>query len=284
MSQIITKDFHSSNLRTILIEDKEWFIAKDIAELLGYSNTKDAIIRHCKYSTSFEDILKSGKTPKLNLISVLGNSWKQTKVIPESDVLRLVLKSKKITVKLKDELISSLNLTKYKILMSRKEIEFGKELIDFIKNIYGFDVICQYQILNYKIDFYIKEFNLCIEFDENSHKINSIKNKDKLRENEISKFLKCGFVRVSEDNSIGEQLGLIMKSIINSSKQKSKKEIRQEQILEILDKEISTKELSLILNVSKTTILKDLRKLRNENNIHKIRKGRNIFYKHNSNT
>lgn len=279
MSQIITKDFHGSNLRIILIEDKEFFIAKDVAELLGYKRTRDAIAQHCKNDVSFDKILEVSKIDTLDLQSILGNSWQQTKVIPESDVLRLILKSKKITIKFKDELISFLNLTKLTILTSRKEVEFGKELTDFIKNIYDFNVIYQYQVLTYRIDFYIKEFNLAIEFDEKSHKVNNVNIKDKLREKEISKFLKCGFVRVSEESSIGEQLGSVMKSIINLTKKKNKKEIRQEQILEILEKDISTKELSLKFNVSKTTILRDLKELRKTNNILKIRKGRNIFYK-----
>ena len=94
MSKIITKDFHGSNLRIVLIENKECFIAKDVAELLGYKKTADAISQHCKKQISFEEILKLGKTPTLDLQPYLGNSWKQTKIIPESDVWRLIIKSK----------------------------------------------------------------------------------------------------------------------------------------------------------------------------------------------
>jgi len=94
MSQIITKDFHGSNLRIILIEDKEWFFAKDVAELLGYSNPQKAIRDHCNNQSTFQDFFKVNESFTLDLQPILGNSWKQNKIIPESDVWRLIIKSK----------------------------------------------------------------------------------------------------------------------------------------------------------------------------------------------
>jgi len=37
-----------SDLRSVEIEGELWFVATDIAKALGYSNTSDAIARHCK--------------------------------------------------------------------------------------------------------------------------------------------------------------------------------------------------------------------------------------------
>lgn len=33
-------------VRTLLIDNEPWFVGKDVAEILGYSNTKDALITH----------------------------------------------------------------------------------------------------------------------------------------------------------------------------------------------------------------------------------------------
>lgn len=32
-------------VRTIMIDDEPWFVGKDVAEALGYSNTNDAMIQ-----------------------------------------------------------------------------------------------------------------------------------------------------------------------------------------------------------------------------------------------
>ena len=33
-------------IRTVDIDNEPWFVGKDVAEILGYSNTKDALISH----------------------------------------------------------------------------------------------------------------------------------------------------------------------------------------------------------------------------------------------
>jgi len=85
MFQIITKDFHGSSIRVIIINGKEYFVAKDIASLLGYKRTADAISQHCKKPQAFGTFEGVGKTPTLD---------PQTKLIPESDVWRLIIKSR----------------------------------------------------------------------------------------------------------------------------------------------------------------------------------------------
>ena len=44
----IFKNEDFGEIRTLLINDKPYFCASDIAKILGYSNTRDAISRHCK--------------------------------------------------------------------------------------------------------------------------------------------------------------------------------------------------------------------------------------------
>lgn len=65
-------------IRTVEIKGKTYFIAKDIANALGYSNPRDAISRHCKGVVK-HDSFKDG-----------GN---EIALIPEGDIYRLVIKS-----------------------------------------------------------------------------------------------------------------------------------------------------------------------------------------------
>ncbi|EJF07122.1 prophage antirepressor [Thiovulum sp. ES] len=90
---LITKNFNTTDIRILLIDGREYFVAKDTALLLGYSNTNDAISRHCKKAKSVRDFLRDQRTLPLDLNGV-GNLDIQTKLIPESDVWRLVIKSK----------------------------------------------------------------------------------------------------------------------------------------------------------------------------------------------
>lgn len=61
-------------------QGKEWFVAKDVAEVLGYTNHRKAISDHCKGGN--ETLLPSA------------GGLQMTKIINEADVLRLILKSK----------------------------------------------------------------------------------------------------------------------------------------------------------------------------------------------
>ena len=71
-------------VRSITDKDgKYWFIAKDIAEALGYSNPSRSVQDHCKYVK----ILKTTKSVPLEIPS------RGLQIIPESDVYRLIMRS-----------------------------------------------------------------------------------------------------------------------------------------------------------------------------------------------
>lgn len=67
-------------IRTLEEDGKVLFCAKDVAAALGYSNTKDAIIRHCR------------GVVKRDLTDSLGRK-QETNFIPEGDIYRLAAKS-----------------------------------------------------------------------------------------------------------------------------------------------------------------------------------------------
>ena len=70
-------------VRTIIRGGEPWFVANDVAEALGYSNQKGAVIRHCKCSV----LLKGPES------SPLTYSPRGINIIPEGDVYRLVFGS-----------------------------------------------------------------------------------------------------------------------------------------------------------------------------------------------
>jgi anti-repressor protein len=68
-------------LGVITIDGKSYFPATKCALKLGYNNTKDAIIRHCRGVVKHDLIDKLGRTQELNFI-------------PEGDLYRLIIRSK----------------------------------------------------------------------------------------------------------------------------------------------------------------------------------------------
>ena len=73
-------------IRVIMIDGEPWFIGKDVAEVLGYKDTDYAIRAHCKHARDFAP----DETPGANFSS----KARKFKIIPESDVYRLIIKSK----------------------------------------------------------------------------------------------------------------------------------------------------------------------------------------------
>ena len=69
-------------IRTIEIDGDIWFIAKDVAKAIGYKEPQDAVRRHCKKAQP----VGGGRIthPPID---------PQTKIIPEPDVYRLIIKS-----------------------------------------------------------------------------------------------------------------------------------------------------------------------------------------------
>jgi len=92
------------NVRTVEIDGEVWFVASDVTELLGYSNGRDSVIRHCKSKGVVKhDIPTSSGSQSVTLIN-------------ESNVYRLIVKSKLPTAEkfeewLFDEVIPSIRKT-----------------------------------------------------------------------------------------------------------------------------------------------------------------------------
>ena len=99
------------------------------------------------------------------------------------------------------------------IISSRKEIEFIDKLEDFLKP-YNLTLIRQYSVLNYRIDAYIKELNIAIEYDEDDHKSYTYEQHEG-RQKEIEKELDCKFIRVSDKFSDEYNIGYIFREMFD---------------------------------------------------------------------
>ena len=81
MTNIIPFNFKDNPIRVISYAGEPWFVGKDVASTLGYMNPQKAIRDHCKQIKSI------GVNESFTLDP-------QTKIIPEPDVYRLVMRSK----------------------------------------------------------------------------------------------------------------------------------------------------------------------------------------------
>lgn len=82
MNQPQIFNFEQNEVRTILVNDEPYFVGKDVAEVLGYSNTQKAILNH---------VDEEGKG--VTKWDTLGGKQNMT-IINESGLYSLILKSK----------------------------------------------------------------------------------------------------------------------------------------------------------------------------------------------
>lgn len=78
-------------IRTITIDDEPWFVGKDVAEVLGYSNTKDAIATHI--DTEDRTVIQRSENATFEIPN------RGMTIINESGLYSLVLSSKLPTAK-----------------------------------------------------------------------------------------------------------------------------------------------------------------------------------------
>ena len=87
MNELQTFSFNEHEVRSILIDNQPWFVGKDVAEVLGYSNTRKALADHV-------DDEDKGVTKR----DTRGGQQEMT-IINESGLYSLILSSKQPTGK-----------------------------------------------------------------------------------------------------------------------------------------------------------------------------------------
>lgn len=80
MSSIVPHSFEGLSVRTVQIEDKTYFVGKDAAEALGYTDATTALRSHCKGVQKLHPLQTSG-------------GMQNMRIIEEPDLMRLVVNS-----------------------------------------------------------------------------------------------------------------------------------------------------------------------------------------------
>lgn len=84
MNTLQVFNFEKKEIRTMLINDEPWFVGKDVAEVLGYKKTENAIANHVDEEDKTTTLLQGS-----------GSNYKsKTVIINESGLYSLVLSSK----------------------------------------------------------------------------------------------------------------------------------------------------------------------------------------------
>lgn len=81
--EVLNQTFESRVVRVVMKDGDPWFIAKDVAEALGYRAPDKAVAQHCEEAMNLSSVSPG---------SFAGDS--RLKIIPESDVYALIFGSK----------------------------------------------------------------------------------------------------------------------------------------------------------------------------------------------
>jgi len=84
--QIQKFNFNDNDVRILVdvTNNTTWFVARDVAEILGYGDTSQAIRKHCKAPEILKGVESTGLT----------RSPRGMTIIPERDVYRLIMRSR----------------------------------------------------------------------------------------------------------------------------------------------------------------------------------------------
>lgn len=187
-------------IRTVIINGEPWFVVADIARITKQKNPSD--IKKRKYINY--------KMVKLDRYSGSG-----VNIIDLDSMLKILQSARKISSSYKEKFIDFLiqngvNINKENIILFEyEEITFFNSLIEFLSP-FKVEVKQNYRIGNYHVDFYIKDWNVIIEYDERNHENYNIQ-KEKEREDFLTTNTGGKLIRVSNKKSNEYNLGVIAK-------------------------------------------------------------------------
>jgi phage anti-repressor protein len=223
--------------------------AKEIYSQLGISTQFANWIKYNLEKTELEE----NKDFITKVMKSTGGRPSTDYLLTINSAMLLLIKSQKNkkSIELYKEMSRLIGSNVIQITKTRKELLFEIKLNEILDGIST--IIPQYKVLNYRIDFYLPELNVAIEYDEKHH--NSKKKSDKDRQSEIENVLKCDFIRVAEHceiNGINQLIKLVLKKslqlyeftgdlsvygekLLSSINIKSCQEIENEKFIEILN-------------------------------------------------
>lgn len=181
------------------------YCMKDVASFLGYSRPKVSVYRRCKRRVMRNCIVRSkNRSADFDIIAKM--------IFTDQKGVYYFISSIRMPLYKRMKLIDVLGLDKSKVyLRSEKEVSFFDKLESAL-NPFGIFGIRQYKVLGYRIDYYIPELKLAIEYDEDGHRYYNHKS-EKVRQDRICNYLDCKMYRISDDNSDETNLGIVLNYI-----------------------------------------------------------------------
>jgi very-short-patch-repair endonuclease len=209
MSITFTFKNGDNKVHQVSLDGTPWFKGKDVAMLLGYKDTTQAI----RVNVGDDDKRQLCEVCSSALAVGAQPNEMQTMYINEAGVRRLVMKSQKPQA---SELAKQLGI-KEETRYVRKEIEivgFIQELLTEMMVPFEF----QKRVASYRIDLYLPSQKLAIEIDENNH-ADRDPSYEQEREKSIQEELGCKFLRINPDASdfkLSSCVGRVMREIVHT--------------------------------------------------------------------
>jgi very-short-patch-repair endonuclease len=164
-----------------------WFKAKDVCGSLGYdiNDVNKHLAKH---------VSKADQTKRIDRSSGQGRN---VNFINESGVIDLVVHTSK-SIENRKDFLESLGIKADHVKFQKKqrfEFQCFHSMVSVMFD--GYEIVPQYSVDNYRIDFYIPELNLAVEIDEVAHERQI--EEDRVRQSYIEKKLGCKFLRIKEN-------------------------------------------------------------------------------------
>lgn len=197
------------------INDEYFLTREQIGRALGYNNPTKAIDNiHHKHE---ERLNKFSTTVTLGMME--GDRFvKRKRLIYNLQGIMFIIQSSQVKKELKEKFLmkiqDKIGDKEFVVITERKELSFVNDLEEFL-SVFNLKGIAQYKVDDkYRIDYYIPDLKIAIEYDENGHK-NYDREKERMREEYIKNKLGCKFIRVPDDNSDIKNIGIIAKELYN---------------------------------------------------------------------
>lgn len=210
MQNKILKKFEATDVTIEIIDGVPMFELYSVGEALGYTRTVKS------KGKEYYQIRKDRVNAVVKSAEITTVVHDNNKYINIDDVRKFISFSH-TTNPTKENFVDYLKSKGYldfkEIFVSkRKELKFLDELEKVLSpmKIKG---IRQYNVLTYRIDYYIPNFKLAIEYDENNHNYYTYENQE-LRQMNIEKELKCQFIRLSDSKDNFYNIGIVMAKIM----------------------------------------------------------------------
>ena len=214
MSNKIEKFLNDNFGEVIVMYDgnKAWLHANSVLKILEYAES------------GWRNKIKRLNQKGVTKYKIYTNGGEQLQNFIDFNNLHCLISTNRTwTLSKKQEFYKWLTDNEYSENVSKscKEIEFIDKLEESLKALNITDGIKQYNILSYRIDYYIPSLNISIEYDESSHENYTYKQQEG-RQKEIEKELGCEFIRVTDKFSDEYNLGLVLNEIIKFTLLKDK--------------------------------------------------------------